>query len=322
MLSADPMVFSQSFAATMEKWFPEQYDTGAGVDVEAEPIVAQRLWRLMLNDHGAWVLTGQYQQEWETAAYTASCNKQPGFIYDSRPSHAAPDFSSSSNPCLCGVNAYKLTTFPDSFRWAMSAQDNEDDGIGVVGIVELGGRVVEYERGYRAEHALIMELTLLTRLPLDPALLEELTLRYDCPVRQLSYTDWKEEWEVTYGRDRETETTDRGTQAGAPTSTKQTHGTVSVAGFGTGITTTTNTTNPLAGVSSSYTALYKQLMDSILNDPLNDLIIVDDPFDPIVKPTLRNRLRTLFPFASDWTLLIATAIAAGMLVVYVIKGAL
>ena len=172
----------------------------------AEPIVAQRLWRLALNEHTAdWMLRGRADVYWETGEMSALCNQA---------AHPAPHWS-ATHACYCGINAYKLTTYPDDLQWA-AAEGLTYNELGVVGIVELGGEIHEYEMGYRAEHALMLEATVLTPWPMGEWFLEELAERYQCPFRAISLEEWRTEWEVTYGRDRETSEKDQGTKAGAP----------------------------------------------------------------------------------------------------------
>lgn len=177
-----------------------------------DPIVAQRLWRLALREYTAdWQLRGRADVYWEAGEMSARCNVSK---------HPAPHWANRHAPdtCYCGINAYKLTTFPDDLQWA--ARDGLGvNELGVVGIVELGGEIHEYARGYRAQHALMLEATVLTPWPIGEWFLEELAERYQCSFRAIPLEEWRTEWEVTYGRDRETSEKDQGTQAGAPGAT-------------------------------------------------------------------------------------------------------
>ncbi len=185
--------------------------------VFAEPVRGHRYWHL---DIPAMRLNGMAGHAWDTGMLEAVCTTFP---------HESPRWpepenetsrlltalaGASEGQCLCGVNAYKLTHPID----ATYGQQFNDDGEMVHGIVDLGGRVHEYDRGYRAQYGLIIEATILTRIPYGTNFTNYLADKYECPVRVLSPADWKTEWEATYGRDRETETenTDTKTSTGTP----------------------------------------------------------------------------------------------------------
>ncbi len=199
-------------------------------EVVAQTVMAQRLWR-WTPDYG---LEGM-RKVWTSGFMEADCHRgheSPFWNPDGHNSYFEWPHTSNTNelltsepPCLCGVNAYKLTHLfdPGDLRWAQGMeyqnifQPTQVDALPVLGIVELGGNVHEYEYGYRAQYARITEGTVLTSLPIDSRLLTDLEDRYEAPFRVQAYDEWKEEWEATYGRDRETEETDQGSETGEET---------------------------------------------------------------------------------------------------------
>ena len=198
--------------------------------VFAEPVRAHRYWHL---DIPAMRLNGMAGHAWDTGMLEAVCTTFP---------HESPRWpdpenensrlltalaGASEGQCLCGVNAYKLT-HPIDATYGQQFNDDGKNSPMVHGIVDLGGRVHEYDRGYRAQYGLIIEATILTRIPYGTNFTSYLADKYECPVRVLSPSDWKTEWEATYGRDRETETenTDTKTSTGTPSDTSPFTGSV------------------------------------------------------------------------------------------------
>jgi hypothetical protein len=174
--------------------------------------MAYRMWRWTPDDG----LTGMVAP-WKTSFFRATCVH----------GHVAPYKLSKEwglGACRCGINAYKLTHPLDlhDMLWAtgteklLNDKDYIIDCLPVVGIVELGGIVDEYDRGYRAEYGQIQELTVLSKLPVDVSVLEE---QYEVPVRCMSHEDWMREWELTYGSDRETSKKVEGSEAGTTSGT-------------------------------------------------------------------------------------------------------
>lgn len=189
---------------------------------QSETVMAHRLWRWTASDG----LIGPSGMPWRKSFMRAVC-----LSYDHIAPHGWESPASTSDftgfktgrslinkwlyPCWCGVNAFKLT---EPFELGDIAYTPGD--LPVLGVVELGGIVDEYDRGYRAEYGQIQELTVLTGLPVDVSPLEE---KYDVPVRTMSFEDWRKEWEITYGQDRaesggdrKSDTEDSDTETGAP----------------------------------------------------------------------------------------------------------
>ena len=114
-----------------------------------QPIVAYRMWTYALTKRGATLhsLTcqGIRRCPWEDAGpdwVVATCTRIQG--------HAAP-----ANQCSCGV--YAVAPIPELLRHAVPFE--RGDGVGaLMGRVELAGKVIEHERGYRAERARIVGL--------------------------------------------------------------------------------------------------------------------------------------------------------------------
>ena len=200
--------------------------------VLAEPVIGHRYWTL---DIDRMQLNGMAGNPWLTGEMEAVCNKGR---------HDAPDWTATAlseadlerllgvplpvwiDPakgygdwCMCGINAYKLT-HPVDFHETMVKP--ESIAVGVHGVVELGGRVVEYERGYRAQYGLIREATLITRQQFGGRFLGYLEDKYECPFRTLTASEWRKEWEATYGRDWGTEKEDRDAETAAPPGTGKT----------------------------------------------------------------------------------------------------
>jgi DNA-binding CsgD family transcriptional regulator len=123
-----------------------------------QPIVAYRLWTYVLTKGGGSLhsLTCQGIRlcPWEDAGpgwVVASCTGIQG--------HAAP-----ANQCSCGV--YAVASVSELLRHAEPFE--RGDGVGaLMGRVELAGKVIEHERGYRAEKARIVEFIPVERATRD-----------------------------------------------------------------------------------------------------------------------------------------------------------
>jgi hypothetical protein len=115
-----------------------------------EPINAYRLWAYVLSgpESGLHSLTcpGLGACPWQGAGSSwvqASCTVEDG------PWHVSP-----SEDCTCGI--YAVPTLPTLDRAPLLVGD---DGGGILmGRVDLAGKVIEHELGYRAEKARIAEL--------------------------------------------------------------------------------------------------------------------------------------------------------------------
>jgi hypothetical protein len=104
--------------------------------------------------------------------------------------------------CLCGVNALK----PEAVAEYLS-EPYAGDFVDVFGRVALTGIVDEYEKGYRGEKAVILELVILSEAPLftvaGEALLSEMEGRYGVRPTVQSRESWLAEMEVIHGYGKE-----------------------------------------------------------------------------------------------------------------------
>lgn len=242
------------------------------VEVLTQPVMAQRIWQWRPGD-GLWGM----REKWDSGFMEAECkfkrHKAPhwnpeGFVNDptlmlqmqlmGQILGSKSDAKPPKPPCLCGINAWKLThLFSEAeMVWPVSSGPFADpfffllSQIPVLGIVELGGEVHEYDFGYRAQYGSLVEATVLTPLPIDPQSLTQLEDQYQASFRVMPYPEWRQEWEATYGRDRETKEKDQdpsaatagitipgGTSVSIPPGAFITHNTIQGVSFsGQGIT--------------------------------------------------------------------------------------
>ena len=122
------------------------------LDHRAEPLVGWRIWRVVGDTLRATV----WPTEWPPLArFEAECHDRPSPFTepDAVPSaHRSPERS-----CDCGVYAFKRRE--DAELLAREKVDPQD--VLALGRVSLWGRVIETERGFRAERAYPYDLLLL-----------------------------------------------------------------------------------------------------------------------------------------------------------------
>jgi hypothetical protein len=108
----------------------------------AEPLVGWRIWRVV----GDTLRAAVWGAEWPAQArFEADC-------LELRPApHASPD-----RGCECGVYAFKRREDAE-----LLAREKVDRDVLALGRVSLWGRVIETERGFRAERAYPYDLLLL-----------------------------------------------------------------------------------------------------------------------------------------------------------------
>lgn len=114
-----------------------------GEVVVAEPIKAWRAWHV--DPTGSLIATAQHYV-WKEGQNTCTCVKTDISVIKSH--HIPPEID-----CACGF-------------WALKTQDdvfNYFNAEIVVGEIEMWGKIVEAENGYRAEHARIIRLFLPSR---------------------------------------------------------------------------------------------------------------------------------------------------------------
>ena len=111
-----------------------------------EPIRGYRSWAAVGGGgkpSPLWLSSPQRAHEWADGAISASC---PGYPFGIRHDCPAPYLA-----CVCGIYAYNDPTLLDWDQWTRTHEQ-------VFGEVDLWGKVIEAERGYRAEHARVVSL--------------------------------------------------------------------------------------------------------------------------------------------------------------------
>ena len=104
-----------------------------------EPVQGWRMWTLRGNN-----LVGNFGQPWRTGQIEAiHASDLRGSTHRE---HDAPD-----PDCRCGVNAY------DTWERLVS-RESTDHHEAVIGLIDMWGKVIQHEQGYRAQHAKIMRL--------------------------------------------------------------------------------------------------------------------------------------------------------------------
>jgi hypothetical protein len=149
-----------------------------------EPIIGYRAWPFQMSDRGVHLLSfvsssgatwigGDWEGSWR--GWVNSSCPLPGRF------HLAPD-----EGCTCGFYATKARDESPSLLAVMLAQEandstgtNEAKTGAVFGRVDLAGKVIEHELGYRAERARIAELIPTTT---DGGITELVAARLDLPV--------------------------------------------------------------------------------------------------------------------------------------------
>ncbi len=116
-----------------------------------EPLLGWRVWRVV----GDTLQAAVWATEWPALSrFEAQCHDRPSPFTDpdALPSpHPSPDSS-----CECGVYAFKRREDAE-----LLAREKVDRDVLALGRVSLWGRVIETERGFRAEHAYPYDLLLL-----------------------------------------------------------------------------------------------------------------------------------------------------------------
>src|SRR5919205_3419262 len=108
----------------------------------AEPLIGWRVWCVVETARGLRLASVIHDAAWPAAApLVARCNLH---------AHDAPD-----ERCTCGIHAARS---PDDVTTYLRGRDDPRTVARVVGRVRVWGRVVEHERGWRASHALPLEL--------------------------------------------------------------------------------------------------------------------------------------------------------------------
>ena len=108
------------------------------MDGRAGPILGWRAWRISTSRDGLRLRSAVFDDAWEPGAeFVGSCTDG---------GHAVP-----CEACACGVHAARD---PSEAARYLVGRDDPDVVHRVVGLVTLTGRVVEHERGWRAERGM------------------------------------------------------------------------------------------------------------------------------------------------------------------------
>jgi len=155
----------------------EPYRALQRVPDSIDMIVGWRTWRTTRRGGQWWLQALGQSTAWEPKKKVeAAC------IMSGRPTVSGTgDHPAPQKDCTCGFWAFKNV---DMLPGAVAGQCN-DSQITVMGSVDLWGRVVETENGFRAQYAYPKELWLLEDH------LEELSWTYGVPVRRLTAKDAK-----------------------------------------------------------------------------------------------------------------------------------
>lgn len=167
-----------------------------------DPVLAWRWWTLNTE---RLTLVGNVAR-WESGTMEAT-HVGDGFNPYSR---AVEAHDKAPHPgCLCGVNALKVSEVYEYAKQLFHPYPGifvvNRDPTPVVGRVALTGIVDEYEKGYRAEKAEIIELVVLSDAPIFkvPGVLDALEERYGVRPTVQSRESWLAEMEVIHGYGKE-----------------------------------------------------------------------------------------------------------------------
>jgi hypothetical protein len=109
--------------------------------MEIGEAIGWRAWRVVEHDDGLRLASVLYDEVWPSdGPLVAACAH----------GHAAPDFD-----CACGIYAAKWLELALPYR---VGRDDPRTVARVVGLVALGGDVIEHRDGFRASHARPLEL--------------------------------------------------------------------------------------------------------------------------------------------------------------------
>lgn len=151
------------------------------------PLQAYRCWRVEWQ--GEFPVLGSLFQStiWPAATpLRAACEKQPGSVLAwirRRFRHATEVHPAPTWNCECGIYAMAGLKEDESLELSpyVYRRGPMDRVLRVAGVVQLWGRVVQHEHGYRAEYARPLKLLTvpsLARLPDTARLLDAIATRY------------------------------------------------------------------------------------------------------------------------------------------------
>jgi hypothetical protein len=133
------------------------------------PIVAYRMW--LVDHRGSIMSPNQQLTRWSVGAWvTASCRRFGEHLEIDPPGHRAP-----AEGCRCGIYALKhpadCVTLLRVFGFGRYRVSPFDPTF-ATGVVELAGKVIEHELGYRAERARIVSIVPVQWRPPAPMRME------------------------------------------------------------------------------------------------------------------------------------------------------
>jgi hypothetical protein len=132
------------------------------------PLVGYRMWQVEDDDEPLFLPLNHHSRDWDGATrgwVSASCwvgndglvvSPDGELVWGDPSQHRVPD-----EGCSCGFYAMKELDAQLLRTAGMASQDARNNGteeVFVLGRVELAGKVIEHETGYRAERARIVEL--------------------------------------------------------------------------------------------------------------------------------------------------------------------
>jgi hypothetical protein len=117
----------------------------------SEPLMGWRVWRVV----GDTLRAAVWATEWPPLTrFEAQCHDRPSPFTE--PDAVASPHQSPDRGCECGVYAFKRREDAE-----LLAREKVDGDVLALGRVSLWGRVIETERGFRAERAYPYDLVLL-----------------------------------------------------------------------------------------------------------------------------------------------------------------
>jgi hypothetical protein len=144
------------------------------------PIEAYRLWKFTIRADGSWLSPiAAKGPAWQPGWNTATCQTAPVPLLSAP--HRAP-----AEGCACGLyGRMELDVAPSSGILDQSLWGE------IAGKVELAGKVIEHEEGYRAERARLVELIPLPHQIVQAAIL---SMAYDVRISKAWLNHPNAEW--------------------------------------------------------------------------------------------------------------------------------
>lgn len=117
-----------------------------------EPFIGYRMWGVSKDYDGSWCLRGAWGYPWESREETARCIKSMSISGINEPTdtglHKGKD--APQLECRCGIYAQRRDKPQDAYTNSVTRYAH------VAGAIQLWGRVLEGQAGFRGQHARIM----------------------------------------------------------------------------------------------------------------------------------------------------------------------